>query len=389
VIIEPMIRKNICMNAHPVGCERNVAEQIAYVRSQPKIDGPKRVLIIGGSGGYGLATRIVAAYGCGAATVNVAYEKPAGGKRTATVGWYNTEAFEEHARQDNLTAKTLYADAFADETKARTAALIQDSMGQVDLIVYSLASGVRRDPADNTEYRSALKPIGNTYTERSVDPMTGAVSPVTMEPASEAEITATVKVMGGEDWELWIHHLLSRGVVAAGAVTVAYSYIGPEITQPIYRDGTIGKAKEHLEATAGALNRTLASVGGSAFVSVNKAVVTRASAVIPVVPLYFIILFRVMKEMGLHEGPIEQAYRLFHDRLYVGEAAVPTDSEGRIRLDDWEMRDDVQARVAGLWNKVDESNLHELTDFEGYRTEFLNIHGFAVPGVDYSAEVEP
>lgn len=375
------------MNAHPVGCAKNVDSQIEVVKKRGPIDGPKRVLIIGGSAGYGLATRITAAYACGAATFNVAYEKPASGKRTATVGWYNTEAFEKRASSDGIEAHTLYGDAFAVETKQQLAKMIADSVGQVDLVVYSLASGVRRD--GETEYRSALKPIGEPYTERSVDPMSGAVSTVTIDPATDAEIAATVKVMGGEDWQAWVESLARAGVLADGATTVAYSYIGPAVTRPIYRDGTIGKAKEHLEATAKEVNSALAQAGGRAYVSVNKAVVTRASSVIPVVPLYFIILMKVMKQMGLEEGPIEQTYRLFADRLYGGGDSVPTDAAGRIRLDDWEMREEVQARVAELWSKVDESNLSELTDFDGYKSEFLKIHGFAVPGVDYSKDVEP
>lgn len=388
MIIKPMIRSNICMNAHPLGLDKEVVRQIDYVKSQGAIDGPKRVLIIGGSTGYGLASRIVAGYGCGSATINVAYEKPASGKRTATVGWYNTESFEKHAREDGLECHTFYGDAFSDEMKEDVVARIREAWGSVDLIVYSLASAVRTDPKNGTQYKSVLKPVGEPYTTRTVDTMTGQIKEVTAEPATEEEIAATVKVMGGEDWQLWIDRLHAEGLLAEGAVTVAYSYIGPDSIQRLYREGSIGKAKEHLEATARALSEKMSPVGGAAYVSVNKMVVTRASSVIPGVPLYGVSLFRVMKDMGLHEGPIEQIYRLFNDRLYAG-GEVPTDEEGRIRIDDWEMRDDVQAKVLELFNTVDNDNLREVTDIDGYREEFLRIHGFAVPGVDYDRETEP
>jgi enoyl-[acyl-carrier protein] reductase/trans-2-enoyl-CoA reductase (NAD+) len=388
MIIKPMIRNNICMNAHPVGLAREVERQIEYVKKQEKVNGPKRVLVIGGSAGYGLASRIVAAYACGAATVNVAYEKPASGKRTATVGWYNTEIFEEQAQNDGLEVHSFYGDAFSDEMKDNVASHIREAWGQVDLVVYSLASGVRTDPKTGEQYRSALKPVGEPFTAKTVDTSTGQIKEVTAEPATEEEIAATVKVMGGEDWELWIERLSRDGLLADGAVTVAYSYIGPELIRRVYREGTIGKAKEHLEATAKQLSKRLETNGGAAYVSVNKAVVTRASSVIPVVPLYGVTLFRVMKEMGLHEGPIEQIYRLFSERLY-GGGPVPTDDEGRIRIDDWEMRDDVQERVLDIFNRVTDENIRELTDIGDYHNEFLKIHGFGVPGVDYEADVEP
>ncbi len=388
MIIKPMIRNNICLNAHPEGLKIEVARRIDYVKGKPAVDGPKRVLIIGGSAGYGLASRIVAAYGCGAATINVAFEKPAGGTRTATAGWYNTESFEARARQDGLECHTFYGDAFADDMKDQVASLIQDKWGQVDLVVYSLASGVRTDPKDGVLYRSALKPVGEPFTAKTLDTTTGEITEVTTDPATEDEIAATVKVMGGEDWTLWIDRLLADDLLAPGAMTVAYSYIGPELIRRVYREGAIGKAKEHLEATARELSTRLSSVKGAAYVSVNKAVVTRASSVIPVVPLYGVTLFPVMKKMGLHEGPIEQIYRLFADRLYTG-GPVPTDDEGRIRIDDWEMRDDVQAVVLKLFDSVTQENVRELTDINAYHSEFLKIHGFGVEGVDYDKEIEP
>ncbi|MFW5737954.1 MAG: enoyl-ACP reductase FabV [Spirochaetota bacterium] len=389
MIIKPMIRNNICMNAHPKGLAVEAQRQIDYVKNRDTIDGPKRVLVIGGSAGYGFASRIVSAYACGASTINVAFERPASGKRTATVGWYNTEYFEGRAKDDGLDVATIYGDAFSDEIKDETVKLIRDRWGgAVDLVVYSLAAPMRTDPNSGETYRSVLKPVGEPFTARTIDTMTGQFKTVTAEPATEDEIHATVKVMGGEDWEMWIDRLLEAGLLADGVKTVAYSYIGPELIARVYREGSIGKAKEHLEATSQGLNAKLSGVAGSAFVSVNKAVVTRASSVIPVVPLYGVILFRVMKEMGLHEGPIEQIYRLFAERLYAGET-VPVDEEGRIRIDDWEMRDDVQKRVREIFDTVDEENLREMTDLDAYHNAFLRIHGFGVEGVDYEADVEP
>jgi enoyl-[acyl-carrier protein] reductase / trans-2-enoyl-CoA reductase (NAD+) len=387
MVIKPMIRNNICMNAHPAGLAIETQKQIDYVKAQPSIAGPKRVLVIGGSAGYGLASRIVSAYACDASTLNVAFERPASGKRTATVGWYNTEYFEQVAKQDGKEALTVYGDAFSNEIKDQVVSLIREHWGTVDLVIYSLASPLRTDPATGTEYRSVLKPIGDPIHARTVDMMSGEFRDVTIEPATEEEVQATVKVMGGEDWELWIDRLLSEGLLADGCKSVAYSYIGPEQTRRVYREGSIGKAKEHLEATAAGLTAKLAATSGSAFVSVNKAVVTRASSVIPVVPLYGVILFKVMKEMGLHEGTIEQIYRLFSDRLYAG-GPVPVDEQGRIRVDDWEMRDDVQAKVSALFDTVDEGTVHEKTDIDAYAGEFLRIHGFGVEDVDYDADVE-
>lgn len=388
MVIKPMIRNNICMNAHPEGARELVREQIRYVRSRPSFEGPKRVLVIGGSTGYGLATRIAATYGSGAGTLNVAYESPAKGNRTATVGWYNTEAFEEAAGSDGFVAESLFGDAFSHEMKEKAVELIKERFGTVDLVVYSLASGVRIDPDTGERYTSVLKPIGEAYAAKSIDAKQGEIKDVRVEPATEEEIERTVKVMGGEDWALWIDALRDAHVLADGAVTVAYSYIGPDITRPLYRDGTIGKAKEHLEATAKELSEKLKSKGGAAYVSINKAIVTRASAVIPVVSLYLSVLYRVMKEKGLHEGAIEQMYRLLRDRLY-SDGSVPTDPEGRIRVDDWEMREDVQSEVSALWEEVDDENVERIADVEGMRTDFLQIHGFGFEDVDYEKDVEP
>lgn len=388
MVIKPMIRNSICMNAHPEGCRVGVKHQIDYVKNRGKIEGPKRALILGCSGGYGLATRIVAAFGAGTKTLGVSFEREPTEKKTGSPGWYNNRAFEEFASAEGLYAETFEADAFSPETKQKVIDTIKSDLeGSVDLVIYSLATGVR-PKSDGTLWRSALKPIGEDYTARSVDPTEGTLSQVTVESATEDEIEATVKVMGGEDWQDWISTLKDAGVLAEGAVTVAYSYLGPELTQPVYRDGTIGKAKEHLENTAKTLSGQLKDIGGSAYVSINKAVVTRASAVIPVVPLYLALLFKVMKEKGLHEGCIEQMHRLFTDRLY-SNGEVPTDADGRIRVDDWEMRDDVQGAVEAVWPTITEENLEKLTDLETYRTEFLQVHGFGFPEVDYEKDVQP
>jgi enoyl-[acyl-carrier protein] reductase / trans-2-enoyl-CoA reductase (NAD+) len=380
MLITPMIRSNICLNAHPVGCDRFVKDQIEYIRSAGSFPGPATALIIGASGGYGLATRIALAFGAGTRTLGVSFEKPASGKRTATAGWYCNEAFTRYAQDAGLVAPSLIGDAFSHEMKNQAIETVKSELGTIDLVVYSLASGLRIDPDTGEQYRSVLKPIGDTYRSKSIDPLEGSISEAVIEPATEQEIHATVKVMGGEDWKLWMEALRNAGVLSPDAMTIAYSYIGPELTRPFYRDGTIGRAKDHLEATAGEL-------GTSAMVSVNKAVVSRASAVIPVVPLYFAVLFKVMKEKNLHEGCIEQMRRMLTDRLYRG-GPVPTDSEGRVRMDDWEMQDDVQREVARRWELVSEENVEEIADLEGYRTDFLNLHGFGYDDIDYTADVE-
>ncbi len=388
-MIEPKIRGGICMNAHPGGCAQEVKLQKDLVeRNTFSSSGPKTVLIIGGSTGYGLATRMVAAFGYKADTISISFEKePNGNKRPATPGWYNSRAFDVLAKKAGLETISINADAFAHETRQQVGEILRRKGSKIDLLVYSLASGVRPDPDTGTLYRSSLKPIGNTYTTRSVDFMSGAISTVSLEPADEEETANTVKVMGGEDWKLWIDYLREHELVGDRFKTVAFSYIGPEVTHPIYRFGTIGRAKEDLEATARNMHESMASSGGEAYVSINKAVVTRASAVIPAVPLYISLLFSVMKERGLHEGCVEQMVRMFRDRLYTG-GKVPVDTTNLIRLDDLEMRDEIQTEVDRRWNIVTEENLEELADMRGFRDDFLRIHGFAVPGVDYEQEVD-
>lgn len=386
MVVEPKFRNNIFMNAHPAGCAAEVERQIAWVRSKPRINGPKRVLVVGASTGYGLASRIVATFGAGAPTVGVAFEKEGSEKRTGTAGWYNMKAFDAAAARAGILSASINADAFADEVKAQAVSLIRERFGEIDLLVYSLASPVRTDPKTGEMYRSVLKPIGAGYSATSVDIMSGEVKDFSVEPASPEEIAQTVKVMGGEDWRLWVDALERGGAVAQGMRTVAFSYIGPEATQAIYRAGTIGKAKEDLELTAHELTKRLSPRGGAAYVSVNKAVVTRSSAVIPVVPLYISILFKVMKDKKIHEGCIEQMYRLFAERLYT-RGPVPVDEEGRIRLDDLEMREDVQSEVQSLMKGVKPETLEKIADVAGYRRDFFQIHGFDVDGVDYSADV--
>jgi enoyl-[acyl-carrier protein] reductase/trans-2-enoyl-CoA reductase (NAD+) len=388
MVIQPKVRGFICTTAHPVGCARHVEQQIEYVKSQGKINGPKKVLVIGASTGYGLASRIVAAFGCEAATIGVFFEKPASDTRTATAGWYNTAAFEKAAREAGLYAKSINGDAFSDEIKQQAIDLIKQDLGQVDMVVYSLASPRRTHPKTGELFSSVIKPIGKTFTSKTVNVHTGEVSEVSIEPATEDEIRQTVAVMGGEDWEMWIHALNEAGLLAPGAVTVAYSYIGPELTWAVYRDGTIGRAKDHLEATAHKLDEYLKAIGGSAYVSVNKAVVTQSSSAIPVVPLYMSLLFKVMKEKGLHEDCIHQMYRLFRDRLYAG-GTVPVDDKRRIRIDDWEMRNDVQDTVASLWKQISSDNLEQLSDIAGYRKDFYKLFGFGLDGVNYEEDVDP
>lgn len=388
MVVKPMVRNNICMNAHPVGCKEFVRRQIDYVKAQPKVDGPKRVLIIGSSGGYGLASRIAFAFGSDADTIGIAYERGPVGKRTGTVGWYSTHAFDAFAEESGRKSISLFGDAFSHEMKAATIKRLKAELGQVDLVIYSLAAGVRTDPDTQEQYRSALKPLSKPFESKSIDPLNSEITHVRIEPATQDEVKSTVRVMGGEDWNIWVDKLLEADALAPGAQAIAYSYIGPELTKPVYRDGTIGAAKDHLEATAHSLDAQLKeALGGSAYVSVNKAVVSRASAVIPVVPLYFALLFNVMKEKGLHEDCIEQMYRMLSERLCT-DGGVPVDEERRIRLDDWEMREDVQQEVTRRWDLVKSDNVEELADIAGYRTSFLNIHGFGFDNVDYEADVE-
>ena len=387
MIIKPMIRSNMCMNAHPIGSHKEVLDQISYVQKQPKISGPKNVLIIGASTGYGLASRIVATFGAGANTFGVSFEREASEKRTGTSGYYNNRSVECEAGSAGLVAESLNGDAFSHEIKWETVTKIKELFGQVDMVIYSLASPVRKDPNSDNTFRSVLKPIGQQFAAKSINPQTGEIGEVSVESASEQEIEDTIRVMGGDDWILWLDALQKGGVLAQGVITLAYSYIGPEVTRPVYRDGTIGRAKTHLEATAAKLNVSLKPLGGRAFVSVNKAVVTRASAVIPVVPLYLSLLFKVMKERRTHEDCIEQIYRLFGDRLFGDGPKL--DERGRIRMDDWELDDEVQASVTALWSQVNSENIRELGDLEGYNTKFLQIHGFGREDVDYEVDIDP
>ncbi|MEY2923232.1 MAG: Enoyl-[acyl-carrier-protein] reductase [Bacteroidota bacterium] len=385
MIIEPRMRGFICLTAHPAGCEQNVKNQIAYVQSKGSIDGPKRVLVIGASTGFGLASRITSAFGSNAATLGVFFEKaPAEGK-TASPGWYNSAAFEKEATKAGLYAKSINGDAFSNEVKQQAIELIKADMGQIDLVIYSLASPVRMHPGTGVLHRSTLKPIGGTFTNKTVDFHTGNVTQVSIEPANQEDIDNTVVVMGGEDWSMWMNALKDANVLANGATTVAYSYIGPEVTEAVYRKGTIGQAKDHLEATAFEISKDLVALNGKAYVSVNKALVTQASSAIPVIPLYISLLYKIMKAEGIHEGCIEQIQRLYQQRLYTGQA-VPTDDKGRIRIDDWEMREDVQARVAALWKESTTESLPEIGDLAGYKQDFLNLFGFGFEGVDYLAD---
>lgn len=385
MIIEPRMRGFICLTAHPVGAEQNVKNQIEYIKSKGKINGAKKVLVIGASTGFGLASRITSAFGSDAATIGVFFEKEPQEGKTASPGWYNSAAFEKEAHKAGLYAKSINGDAFSNEIKQQTIDLIKKDLGQVDLVIYSLASPVRVHPVTGEMHRSVLKPIGDVYSNKTVDFHTGKVSEISIEPSKEGDIENTVAVMGGEDWAMWIDALKAENLLAPGATTVAYSYIGPSLTEPVYRKGTIGRAKDHLEATAFEITDSLKDIDGKAYVSVNKALVTQASSAIPVIPLYISLLYKIMKEEGVHEGTIEQIQRLYADRLYAG-STVPTDDKGRIRIDDWEMRDDIQAKVAQLWEKATTENLAEIGDLEGYRKDFYNLFGFDIAGVDYKAD---
>ena len=385
MIIEPRMRGFICLTAHPEGCAKNIENQIEYVKSKGNINGPKRVLVIGASTGFGLASRITSAFGSNASTIGVFFEKAPSEGKTATPGWYNSAAFEKEANKAVLYAKSINGDAFSNEIKQQTIDLIKADLGQVDMVIYSLASPVRMHPESGILHRSSLKPIGQTFTNKTVDFHTGLVSQVTIEPANQEDIDNTVVVMGGEDWKMWIDALKNAGVLANGATTIAYSYIGPEVTEAVYRKGTIGRAKDDLESTAFKITDDLKSLNGKAYVSVNKALVTQASSAIPVIPLYISLLYKIMKAEGVHEGCIEQIQRLFEQRLYSGKE-VPTDDKGRIRIDDWEMRDDIQDRIKTLWEKATTENLSDIGDLAGYKQDFLNLFGFGFEGVDYNLD---
>lgn len=389
MIIQPKTRGFICTTTHPTGCAANVREQIDKVKAGgPIANGPKKVLVIGASTGYGLSSRITAAFGAGAATLGLFLEKPATEKKPGSAGWYNSAAFEKAAHEAGLYAKSVNGDAFSNEVRARVIEMIKQDLGEVDLVVYSLASPVRKLPDTGEVVRSVLKPIGETYRARAVDTSKDEIIDTEVEPATEEEIANTVKVMGGEDWELWISALKEAGVLAEGVKTVSYSYIGTDITWPIYWHGALGKAKEDMDRAAAALRGQLADLGGSANVAVLKSVVTQASAAIPVMPLYIAMSFKVMKELGTHEGCLEQIDRMFRTQLY-RDGGPELDDAKRIRMDDWELRDEVQNTVKETWPKVTTENLFELTDYQGYKDEFLKLFGFGIEGIDYEADVDP
>jgi enoyl-[acyl-carrier protein] reductase / trans-2-enoyl-CoA reductase (NAD+) len=385
MIIEPRMRGFICLTAHPEGCAKSVQNQIEYIKSKGKINGAKKVLVIGASTGFGLASRITSAFGSEAATIGVFFEKPPTEGKTASPGWYNSAAFEKEAKKAGLYAKSINGDAFSNEIKQQTIDLIKKDLGQIDLVIYSLASPVRTHPETGITHRSVLKPIGSTYTNKTVDFHTGKVSDISIAPCEGDDIENTVIVMGGEDWSMWIKALKEANLLAPEAITVSYSYIGSSLTEAVYRKGTIGRAKDHMEATAFTISDSLANIGGKAYVSVNKALVTQASSAIPVIPLYISLLYKIMKEEGIHEGCIEQMQRLFRERLYSGKN-IPVDEKGRIRVDDWELRPDVQNKVAQLWANATTETLPDIADLEGYRDDFYNLFGFGFEGVDYKKE---
>jgi enoyl-[acyl-carrier protein] reductase/trans-2-enoyl-CoA reductase (NAD+) len=390
MIITPKVRGFVCVTAHPEGCAAHIQQWIDHVKAKGPISGgPQRVLVIGSSTGYGLASRLAAAFGSGAATLGVFFERPSEEGRPATPGWYNSIAVTRAARAAGLYAKNINGDAFSDDIKRQTLDLIRSDLGQVDLVVYSLASPRRTHPRTGTVHRSVLKPVGQSYTNKTVDTDLGIVSSITIEPATDTEVADTIAVMGGEDWELWMNALSEARLLAPGAQAVAYSYIGPEVTWAVYKNGTIGLAKNDLERAGRNIDSLLKlSGGGRAFVSVNKALVTQASSAIPVVPLYISILYKIMKAAGTHEGCIEQVYRLFATQMYNGR--TPTFVElGRVRVDDWEMRPEIQDAVQAIWPGVTTENLAAETDIAGYRSEFLKLFGFGLPGVNYEADTEP
>ncbi|HIF9187555.1 TPA: enoyl-ACP reductase FabV [Photobacterium damselae] len=391
MIIKPKIRGFICTTTHPVGCEENVKEQIAYTKAQgPIANAPKRVLVIGSSSGYGLSSRIAAAFGGGAATIGVFFEKPGTEKKPGTAGWYNSAAFDKLAKEEGLYSKSLNGDAFSNEAKQKTIDLIKQDLGQVDMVVYSLASPVRKLPETGEVIRSTLKPMGEEYRATAVDTNKDTLFEACVEPATEQEVQDTVTVMGGQDWELWINALADAGVLAQGCKTVAYSYIGTEITWPIYWHGALGQAKMDLDRAASELNTKLETIGGSANVAVLKSVVTQASSAIPVMPLYIAMVFKKMREEGVHEGCMEQILRMFTQRLYKADGTAPeVDDKNRLRLDDLELREDIQKHCRELWPNVTNENLRDVTDYQQYKDEFLKLFGFGLETVDYDADVNP
>jgi len=388
VIIKPKTRGFICTTTHPTGCEANVNEQIARVKADGKVEnGPKNVLVIGASTGYGLASRITAAFGSGAATLGIFLEKPATEKKPGSAGWYNSAAFEKAAHAEGLYAKSINGDAFSNEMREKAIETIKEDMGLVDLVVYSLASPVRKMPDSGEVIRSVLKPIGDVYKATAIDTSKDEIIQAEIEPATDEEVQNTVTVMGGQDWELWMSALKDAGVLADGVKTISYGYIGTDITWPIYWHGALGKAKEDMDRAAGAIRNQLSDINGAANMAVLKSVVTQASAAIPVMPLYLAMGFKVMKELNIHEGCIEQINRMFRTQLYK-DGGAQLDDVARIRMDDWELRDEVQNKVKELWPQVTTENLFELTDYQGYKDEFLKLFGFGVEGIDYEADVD-
>lgn len=387
MIIKPRVRGFMCITSHPVGCENNVVEQINYIKRQEPIAGPKRVLVIGSSTGYGLSARITAAFGCGAATLGVFFEKPGTERKPGTAGWYNSAAFHKHADASGIYAKSINGDAFSDEVKQRAIETIKADLGQIDLVIYSLAAPRRQHPKTGEVFNSTLKPVGKNISMRGINTDKETIQEFSLEAASEQEIEDTVAVMGGEDWQMWLDALGNAGVLAKGAKTTAFTYIGEKMTWDLYWDGTIGQAKKDLDTKVISIREALAKSGGDARVSVLKAVVTQSSSAIPIMPLYLAMLFREMKADGSHEGCIEQLYRLFTEGLY---AETPRfDEEGRLRMDELELRPEIQAAVAQSWAKISTDNLRQLTDFAGYKHEFLALFGFDIPGIDYEADVNP
>jgi len=387
MIIKPRVRGFMCITTHPTGCEANVKNQIDFIKAQGLIDAPKRVLVIGSSTGYGLAARITAAFGGGASTLGIFFEKPGTESKPGTAGWYNSAAFHKFAEEDGLYAKSLNGDAFSDDVKQRTIDTIKADLGQVDLVIYSLAAPRRQHPKTGEVFNSTLKPVGKNITMRGINTDKESIQEFSLDAANDQEIADTVAVMGGEDWQMWMDTLDQAGVLAEGAKTTAFTYIGEKITWDLYWDGTIGQAKKDLDTKVLAIRDKLGAHGGDARVSVLKAVVTQASSAIPIMPLYLAMLFKEMKQNGTHEGCIEQLYRLFTECLYSG--APRTDEEGRLRVDELEMQPDVQAAVADAWSNISNENLSELTDFKGYKEEFLKLFGFEMDGVDYDADVNP
>ena len=387
MIIKPRVRGFMCITTHPTGCEVNVKNQIDYIKSQGAIDSPKRVLVIGSSTGYGLAARITAAFGGGASTLGVFFEKPGTDRKPGTAGWYNSAAFHRYAEADGLYAKSINGDAFSSEIKEQAIATIKEDMGQVDLVVYSLAAPRRQHPVTGEVFNSTLKPVGKNISMRGINTDKEEIQEFSMDAASQQEIDDTVAVMGGEDWQMWMDALAEAGVLADGAKTTAFTYIGEKITWDLYWDGTIGQAKKDLDARVIGIREKLAAHGGDARVSVLKGVVTQASSAIPIMPLYLAMLFKEMKNRGTHEGCIEQLYRMFTECLY--SDSPRTDEEGRLRVDELEMDPEVQAAVAAAWSEISTENLISSTDFKGYKQDFLNLFGFELDGVDYQAEVDP